>query len=314
MQRSQDIYFGVPNQVIVWDAPEGRPSSVAAVRVFAMGTGDDGTQQEATAGSPSIDAVSTTVDAASGAGQANPRLLNVLDGDDIVAGRAYLVTSAAGAREWVEAMEVVEGASGSILTRYPMANAFASADTVVGTRITVPLSSLWVSDANKLSGGRNPIVGYRARWLYTVDGAQRVHDSQFDLVRYVGGHTLMALDVDREFPGLQGMGPGFHRADGFKGLLDQAYERVKFDLRKADLADNAVMDQDALNRATLLALGMIVAKSRVYQGADLRVLELAERDYDAFVGAHFHIGLTVPVDEGSSGGSERADPAPFWVK
>lgn len=312
MQRTQDIVFGVPNQYLVWDAPEGRPSAVTSVKVFPLATGDEGTEEEAVDGSATIDLVNTTVASASGDGQANPRRLNVTATSNMEARRSYLVTSAAGAREWVEALELVSAAS--LLARYPMANAFAAADTVVGTRISAHLRTAWVEDTNKLTGGRNPIAGYRVRWLYTVASKQYVHDSQFDLVRYAGGHTLSSIEVDREFPGIQGMGPQFHKQDGYRGLLDQAYERVRFDLRKADIADNAVMDQDALNRATLLSLGVTVARSRVLQGADLRLLELAERDYDGFVTTHFMASLDVPLADGSDGSGTRAAPAPFWVK
>ena len=314
MRRLQDIAFGVEGQKLLWDAPEGRPTSVASVQVFRMGTGDDGTAEQATNGSASVDLVSTTVNAASGDGQANPRLLRVVSISNMATGREYLVTSADGAKEWVEAVEL-DSATPYLKTRYPMANAFASSDTVVGTRLTVPLDASWVSDSNKLTGGRGPTPGYRVRWVYTVASVQYVHDAAFDLVRYVGGHTLVAADVDREYPGIQGMGPGFHRTDGYRALLDQAYERVRWDLVDIDLAGNAVLDQDALNRATMLAFGILVQRSRVMQGADSRLLELAQGDYDGFLNKVFRSKTKVATSGDSSGAGEtKAPSAGVWAR
>lgn len=313
MDRTQDIKFNVTGQSLIWDCPEGRPSAVDSVAVFPIGTSDDGTEEAATTGVASIDSVNTTVDTASGQGEANPRKLWVTSAANMATGRQYLVTGVDGAKEWVEVVEV-DDAGEFVIVRYPMANAFAVGSTVVGTRISISVDSTWVADSANLSGGTDPTPGYRVRWVYTVAGAQHVHDGYFDLVRYVGGHTVTLADVDREFPGLSAMGPGFHRADGFRGLLDQAYERVRWDLVAFNLDDNAVRDQDALNRATVLAVAVLVARARVNQGGDRALLELAERDYDTFMTRVFQVGAKAAVDEGSGGGADRMRPEPFWEK
>ena len=313
MKASQDIIFGVAGQVLVWDAPEGRPTGTPTAQVFLLGTGDDGTAQDALDGDPEIDAVSTTVDAASGYGEANPRRLNVASTTGVVPDRSYLVTSADGLNEWVDVIEV-DDAGEFVTARYPMANPFTSGDAFVGTRLTVPLKTLWVSDKNKLTGGRDPLPGYRVRWLYTVGGVDHVHDAYFDLVRYVGGHTLKALDVDREYPGIAGMGPGFHRTDGYKALLDQAYERVRWDLTDVGTDDNAIMDQDALNRATLLSFGVVVARSRVLQGADQRLLELAQADYEGFMNKILRSSARVATAVDSSGSGAKVSTEGLWAR
>lgn len=312
MKGSQDILFGVANQRLLWDAPEGRPSNVLTWEVFASAAGDDGVLEDASSGSPTVDLVSTTVDQASGDGQANPRLLYVADTGNMVVGRSYLVAAAGGAREWVDVIGIAD--DDYVTVRYPMANSFASGATVVGTRIVVPLRTAWISDLAKLTGGRDPIPGYRVRWVYTVASAQYVHDSYFDLVRYAGGHTLTAVDVDREFPGVKGMAPGFHRVDDMRALLDQGYERVRWDLVDVELDDNAVMDQDALNRATLFALGVLLARSRVLQGGDPRVLELAERDYETFMTKVFRVGQKIAIATDSSGAGGRSSSPAILVR
>jgi hypothetical protein len=121
-------------------------------------------------------------------------------------------------------------------------------------------------------------------------------------------------EVDREFPGVQGMGPAFHRADGYKGLLDQAYERVHWDLRDVDLADNAVLDQEALNRATLLAFGVNLQRSRVMQGADLRVLEMAQADYEGFMNKVFRSGAKIATAADSTGAGSKVPAGGVWAR
>ena len=309
--RAQDVYFDVANQRLVFDAPEGRPTSVHPVSVFSVGAGDEGTAQSATSGSPSIDLVSTTVDAASGNGEVNPRILYVAATTNMAVGRSYLVTSADGAKEWIEVVEIDAG--NYVKTRYPMANTYASADTVVSTRITIPLSTTWVEDQNKLTGGRDPGNGYRVRWVYDVAGTQYVHDSYFDLVRYAGGHTLIASDIESMYPGFKGMLASYHKQDDGKRLVDEAYEQVKWDLHDVDLDDSAVMDQDALNRATLLRLGVLLAKARMLQGqTDPVVVEMAERDYNGFVNKTFRSGAKVAVAVDSSGAAAKVSARNVW--
>jgi len=77
MRSVQDIVYGVTGQTVYFDAPEGRPSSVTSVEVFLWDVSDDDTA-EAAVGSGSVETnPNTTIDAASGYGQTDARVLNV---------------------------------------------------------------------------------------------------------------------------------------------------------------------------------------------------------------------------------------------
>lgn len=310
--RAQDIVFGLTGQSLLWDCPEGRPTTVDSVGVFRMDMPDDGAAEVATTGAAAIDSVNTTVSGNSGDGQTYPRRLWVTSTSGFVVGRQYKVTSASGLSEWIDIVEVVSGSY--VTARYPLANAYVAADVVVGTRVTQGVLDSWAADKGKVSGGTSTIPGYRVRWAYTAGGVKYVHDQPFDLVRYAGGHTLTAVDVDREFPGLKGMLPTYHRADDALGLLDQAYEKLRWDLVAGDIQDSSVRDQDALNRATMLCLGVLLARSRVMQGADTGLLVMAKEDYQSFLTDVFRIGAKVAMEEDSTGAGVKTELPRFLVK
>ena len=73
MVDHQDVIYNVTGQSFYLDCPEGRPTSITSVTVLDWNAGDDDTAESATTGSAGLDAVNTTFDAASGAGQTDPR-------------------------------------------------------------------------------------------------------------------------------------------------------------------------------------------------------------------------------------------------
>ena len=199
MNEKQQLLFGETGQSLVWDAPEGRASAVNSVQVWRALTGDLGTAETATTGSASIDSANTTVDANSGASSANPRKLNVAATTNMVVGRRYLVTAATGESEWVLVQEIVAG--DYIIAAHPLYNDYVSADTVVGTRLTISVHSTFVADTSKITDGlTDPNPGYRVRWDYTVASITRVHDAYFDLVRYAVQHTVQPIDMEALIP------------------------------------------------------------------------------------------------------------------
>lgn len=313
MERHQDIAFGVTGQSLYWDCPEGRPSSVTSATVFAMSTGDSGTTVGATTGSSSTDSVNTTVDAASGAGQANPRLVNVASTGNFVVGRTYLATTADGAKEWFEVVEIDSG--NSVTARFPLMNAYASADTVQGTRISISVDSTWVATQSNLTDGPTPTPGYRVRWVYVVSSVTYVHDAYFDLVRYPSGHQVTAADLDEEYPGYVESLPTYHRQDQGRRLLDQAYEQVCWDLIDADIDDASVRDVDALNRAVVLQFGVRMAKANIHAGGgSLDALDVAVKDYQAFIDKVLRVVTKVKVSTDTGGGGHDKPSLGIWEK
>lgn len=313
MERTQDIAFGVTGQSLVWDCPEGRPASVTSVAVYRMGTADSGTAEGATTGSSSIDSVNTTIDAASGFGQTDPRILYVAATTSFAVGLTYIVTSADGAVERFEVAEIDSG--NSVTARHPLANAYASADTVVGTRISISVDSTWVASQSNLSDGPDPTPGYRVRWVYVVGSTKYVHDSYFDVVRYPGGHTVTPQDLEEEYPGFRDQLPTYHRQDQGRRLVDQSYEQVKWDLIDADIDDAAVRDVDAINRAVVLQFGVRMAKANIHAGGgSLDALEIAAKDYQTFIDKVLRVVTKVKVATDTGGGGHDKSSLGIWEK
>lgn len=306
--RHQDIAFGITGQSLVWDCPEGRPSSVTSVAVYAAHEDDTGTAESATTGSASVETnPNTTVDAASGAGQANPRLLNVAATTGFAKGREYLVTGADGESEEFEILEIDSGVS--VTARHPLHHAYASADTVVSTRISISVDSTWVADQSNLTPPLNPRPGYRVRWVYVVSSVTHVHDNYFSLKRYAGGHQVTPAMLDSMYPNYADVLPTYHRDDQGARMIDEAYEQVKWDLHASDVDDAAVRSVDALNRATMLRFGAILAEE---QGPEM--LDLRERRYREFFDRIFRVTNKVDLQVTDSGGAANVPALPLMVK
>jgi hypothetical protein len=309
-RRSQSIIFGVTGQSLIWDATEGQAGSVTGVTVYQMGAADDAQTESATTGTAAIDSVNTTVSVASGLSQTNPRLLTLTSTTGIVVGRQYLVTNAGGQTEIVEVEAVT---STQVTARDPLANDYAAGATFQGCRLTIGLSSTWVADKSKITDDQDAFPGYRVRWVYVVGGVTYVHDSDFDLVRYPKGHTLLPADVEAMYPGYRQRLPGLHQGDEGRRLLEEAYEQFRWDLVDIDLDDDRVRGQDAVNRATLLRFGCVLARMSLLAGrGDTAALDDAEKQYGAFMGKVFRTGPKVPIASDATGAGGVIPAVPIF--
>lgn len=310
--RAQDIVFGVAGQSLIWDAPEGRPSAVTDVQVFAMDNGDDSTEEAATTGAASIDSVNTTVDQASGAGQTDPRKLYVTSTVGFEKARNYLVVDDdTGLSEWIHVVAIESGVS--VTARDPMANAYSVGAAVVGTRLSIAVSDAWAADTGNISDDQDVFAGYRARWIYVAGGVTRVWQVDFDLVRYGSGHTVVLADVDEEFPGVRQRLPQLQQMDEGRRLIDRAHEQVRWDLVDVHLDDARVRSIDAINRAVILRTGVLLARAAVMAGkADRTALDDATGQYEAFLNKVFRSGPKVPVSTDTSGAGVKTSAPPLF--
>ncbi len=253
-----DILFGVTGQSLVFDAPEGRASSITASEVFETSTGDDGTAESATTGSAAVETnPNTTFDAASGVDVvATPQKCNLTATTGIAVGRRYLATNALGEKEWVEVTGFA--ANDYAIARQPLQNAYAAADTFASTRISHAVDATWVADSGNLSPAFDPNPRYRWRLVYVVSSVTYIHDVYFDLVRYAGRYDVTGLDVERRFPGwLRAVGT-FEREDQGAGLIAEAFQHVKFDLYNIGIADQSVRNREVANELVKLAAAAMV--------------------------------------------------------
>ncbi len=248
MRTVQDLLFDVTGQLVYFDAPEGRPSAVTSVTVYPWNGSDEGTAETAL-GSGSVETgPSTTIDAASGSGQADPRVLNVTATTGTVTERSYLLTSADGLREWFDVLEFDSG--NTITAKHPLHNAYATGDTVQSTRIQATIDATWVADETNLDDSAGPNPSYRVRWVYVVGGVTYVADSYFNLVRYAGKHGVRPQDVELSFPGWLNSLPTDHYQDQGRRLIDEAYRAVKIDLHAVWTDDAMVANPEIIDELT----------------------------------------------------------------
>ncbi len=294
MRSIQDITFDITGQTVYFDCPEGRPSSVTSASVFGWDVSDDDTA-EAAIGSPSVETnPNTTIDAASGWGQTDPRVLNVTATTGFAVDRSYLVTGADGFKEWFDCSEIDSG--NSVTARHPLHNAYASADTVQSTRIQATIDSTWVVDETNLrdDAGANP--HYRIRWQYVVSGVTCVADSYFNLVRYAAKHGVRPQDIEAMLPGWLDSLPSDHRNTQGRALIDEAYRAVKLDVRKIDLAAANIAESeviDELVRYKAIALGEFA--KLMTGGGDVVAVQASRQQYQEQLDALLRIVSRAPI-------------------
>jgi hypothetical protein len=245
MRTTQDIYFGVANQSLHFDAPEGRPSSVTSVEIFPWDASDDGDSEWSATGAVESNP-NTLVDAASGYGQSDASVIAVAATTGFATDRSYLITSALGHREWFDVLRIAS--ADTVTARHPLHNAYTTADTVQSTRITASVDASWVADEGNLRDDAGPNAAYRVRWVYVVAGVTHVADTYFNLTRYAGTHGVRPQNVESLVAGWMDRLPTDHRGNQGRTLIDDAYTAVKLDLHTvwtddAMLANTEVVDE-----------------------------------------------------------------------
>jgi hypothetical protein len=307
MRTVQEIQFGLAGQTIYYDCPEGRPSSVTSATAYYWNQADLDTtlNSQNVIGAASIEAnPDTTIDAASGAGQSDPRILNVAATTGFAVDRSYLVTAADGFREWFDVDEINSG--NSVTARHPLHNTYAAADTVQSTRISVTVDSTWVSTVNYLiDNGPNP--GFRVRFVYVVNGASYSVDVPFKLVRYAGKHGVVASDIDSIYPGWIDRLPTDHIEDQGRRLIDEAFRSVKLDMHASGLDEAMVAEAEVLDELTrwkAVELGELAILMQ--SGGDSTRYATARGAYQARFDSLIRITTKVPVRNTTGGGTAKS--------
>lgn len=308
MRTAQDIAFGVTGQALELEAPQGRPTSVTSVTVYAWDAADDGTTELATTGSAAIDSVNTTIASASGFGQTDARVLNVTSGTGIAVGRAYLVTAANGASERIE----VAAVTGTTVTaRHPLHNAYASGAAFVSCRVTIAIDADWVADENNLDDSPGGGDAYRVRWVYVVGGATYVHDTYFNLERYPGVASVMPTDVDDSMPGWLDSLPTDHRIDQGRRLIAEAHRAVRMDLLALNVDDASIASGEVLDglvRRRTIALGEMARY--LSTGGDDGRFRTAQAHYTELLDSTVRIAANV-AQRDKTGAATARSPLPF---
>lgn len=304
--KTQELTHGVTGQLLVFDAPEGRPSAVTDVQIFSMETGDDGTEQTAPATNTVEAGPSTTFDAASGYSETDPTKANLTATTGCVVGRTYLATNAFSEKEWAQVKAI--SATNYILATSPLKNDFAATDTFVSTRVTSTIDATWIADATKISDGLALNPGYRVRWTYVVSSTTYVHDSYFDVVRYAWVHNVTEGDMRSFSPNWDDRLPTQHREDGGARLIDRASTDVKFDLKRAGVEAALIRHAEGRNELIMAraALKLETPGTEAWIDADDTYRELM----DGLV----RVSRKVPIATDNTGAGHQTSSIGIWSK
>jgi hypothetical protein len=294
MRAVQDIYFDITGQLLYFDAPEGRPSSVTSVSVLPWDMSDEQTAESATGAGSVETGPNTTLDGDAGSSAADPRLIPLTATTDVALERTYRVTAASGAFEWAEIESIGSGVSAT--AKHPLHNIYASGATFQSTRIQATVDSTWVADSANITTddvGPNPM--YRVRWVYVVGGVTYVADSYFNLVRYAGRCGVLPQDIEAMHPGWLDRLPTDHRNDQGRRLISDAYRGVKIDLHQIDMAASSLAESeivDELVRYKAIELGE--SARFIAGGVDADRVQFATQRYTARLDSLLRIVARVP--------------------
>lgn len=309
--RTTDIVYGVTGQTLEYRVPQGRPTS-AAFAVFDDFAGDDDTAEFS--GTATVESVSTTVDATSGAGQVDPTKISLTSTTGITTNRKYLISEGS-KQEWVSPVEIVSG--DYIRVRYPLKNAYTTSATFVGTTITAAVDSTWVADEGNVSDHLDPNPSYRVRWAIVVDSVTYIAYSYFDLVRAPVQHSVDIDDVNARAPGLHDSMPTEYEAEQGRPLLDAAWLSVQAKLAAhsidADAFRNAQILDELVILRSLCLLAMGGWKPLGYESVAQYVLD-TKTDYETFFQQHISVTQKSRLATGTTGGASVVRAQSFWSK
>lgn len=303
--RHAEIIYGVTGQVLYLDPPDLVRASDPSVTVYPTGAGDDGPTEAATSGSASVDAVDTTLTDDVDAGSQD---LPLDDVTDIVRGRRYLITNAAGLSEHVD----VIGVGTTVRLQRPLVHDYASGAAFQGTRISIALDDTWVANRSKLTDTGDS-SGYRARWVYTVAGLIQLAVTYFDLVRYPARSLVTGQDIDNRYPGWLDRLPPDHRENQGASMIDSAFEAIKLDALGDSQVIRRMRDTQILRELVIVKANVLAVENQVYAGStNLDGLTAAREAYQ-----QRYLQLVrepkAPTDNGGSGAATGpADRLAVW--
>lgn len=310
MRTTTDLLFGVVGQTLSHRVMQGRPTS-ATFTVLEDYANDDATAEFS--GTATVDAVTTTVNAASGNATTDPHKINLTATTNIVTGRKYLLGQNS-KQEWVEPIEIVSASH--IRVRHPLRNDYTTGATFVGTTITAAVDATWVAAEANLSDHLDPNPDYRVRWSIVVDGATHISYSYFDLVRSTVTHGVDIEDLNARAPGLHDTLPIEYQAEQGRPLIDSAWRSVQAKLSSLKIDTDALRDDQFIDELVILRCLYMLASGgwRPLNMSSGEYIAETRTDYERFIEQHMQVRLAHPVASGSGSGVQTVIAQPAWGK
>jgi hypothetical protein len=311
MDATAELIYGVTGQTVSVYPPEwgqGVPSSASA-RVYEGELGDDDTPEFVP--SVSVDAVSTTVDAASGYSQANRRRLYVASTTGIAVGDDYRVENALGQHELIAVLYVATNdyliLDADLVYDYP-----ATSSTVKGLKMSFAADATWLATEAKILEPGGP--SYRVVWSYTLASVIRRRVTYARLVRTPGGTGVTVKDLRRRWPDLDYEEPSALRGQAYQWAIQAGYERVRTDLLAAGWQPSQPRDTELVDELVVRATLWTLARAGIGPGGRQveAVIEECKKDYHAGVFQICKAGQRLDMDLGTQGAATGKPRAHIW--
>jgi hypothetical protein len=308
---TQDIVFGVTGQSFLFDCPDGTPTAVVSVSVYEADADDTSQAVAATTGAGSVAASpDTTLAAAAGASEDDPKHLQLANATGVAVDRRYRVVGADGLHEDIE---VASFSGVNVYAKHPLLNDYVSGATFKTMRCSIAVDATWVANISYVSPTCSPNPRYRLRWVVTLNGVSEVYDRYADLVRYPARHHVSPLDIEGRWPGfLDGLGPD-QRHDQGRGVIDRAWRQLRADLWQDHKADHAMKNAEMVaelvaSRTVLLQLEDVLLAGGDVDAARIdRATRIYRQRYDSLIRSP-----VMPMD--TSGGASAPIRPKAWLE
>lgn len=270
------LLFGIAGQSLYFDAPQGRPSSVVTVELFED-LSPDSSPISGALGAATIESATTTLAADLILDSAtNVRLITVADESSFALDRRYQLVSSKLWTEWVEPVGI-DPDTHQIYLRDDLTSDWLTGDSLVSTRIVIPVDDTWVATDSYVSDPLCPRPRYRIAITYVVAGHTYRVAVYADLVRYDVTITVTALDVNRLSAGWLNSLAGEDRDTQGADTIAESFQQVKYDLWEHRITAYAQRNSEVVNELVKRKAVALVHEQAVLRGGAAR--ELA--DYSA---------------------------------
>lgn len=148
-----------------------------------------------------IDSASTTLTAAAGPAQANPRMLAVTSSASFVAGHRYLLRDG----ELFELVEVEATDTAQVLLKHELRHDYTTSGTLLGIELPGTFPSAAAADESDLEAGGGP---YGVIWAYTLSSVPTYTLEEAWVVRYTTQPLITTADLLRRWPRVSEMCKG----------------------------------------------------------------------------------------------------------
>lgn len=314
MRRTEDLILGNAGQVLWLRVISGRPTAGTGP-VYADTSGEDDSDTIEFTAVGSVDPASTTVDAASGPAQTDPRRLNVTATANFTVGIRYLLEEN-GTQHWFEPREIV--LNDYMLGRYPLPRDYTVAATLKSTWLSFAIDNIWVADEDNLSDLIDVSPSWRMRCEVTnVDGNTEIHYIFFSVVRAPIDHSVVMADLALRWPGLMHQLDVDQEGDSGQGIVDAAWRSLRADFAAIGINEAAIGDLEGLDEAMVLKLRAVLASGGMSPSnfAASEFYVIAHDEWNKYFEENYKVVLKREMRPGTGGAAvEDLVIGPVWAK